>query len=186
MAIATGNSVAEALETAKAQLVEQQQQVETQLEQIRKGIDSIEGTLALFAGSSLSQGATAVKTESKPASRAATTVSKSASKPAKSNPRASKQASKRKGQANWSSYLRSEFKGQSIGEMIQIAGRRLGDQPFSTSDLMDEIFESNIPKDDRAAARNRILNALSLGTANGKYMRHGTGTYTLNAASSNA
>lgn len=196
---------------AKAKLLAQEQEVLAQLEQIRKGIESIETTIDVVCGDG---SIVPVKTKSTKVAKATATTSASVSSSADTNGAAPKSAAPvrktargrakstkapkatakpstkkaakassgrvlKRNNAGWQSYLHDEFKDMALTEVVETVFSRSPKTAMSSADLIDKIFTSDIPKAERTAARDRLLNILSIGVNENKWYRVKPGQYSI-------
>lgn len=106
-----------------------------------------------------------------------------------SSPASSKQGKKStstkepsKNTNDWQQYVKDEFYGATLSEAVSEVMQQHSKQVVEIAALLDNIFASNIPKEVRSTARERVSNVLSVGAKSGKWYRGQLGKYSMSQA----
>lgn len=202
----TSDLIRQNLLDAKAKLVSQEAALVSQLDQIRKGIESIDTTIQVVgtevglavsappklkkstskavtkpatprntrAPRAVKQADKKTKVPAKTAAKTATPTTKTTTAPVAKKPRKST-----KDDGGWQSFMVEEFKGKPLTEVVEVVFTRSPDALMGSTELIGQIFSADIPKKERTAARDRLLNILSIGVNEKKWYRAKPGQYTL-------
>ena len=191
------------LQTVEAELLEQESQLATQLEEARKKLRGLQAVISMFSESTDAASATTVKespspeetaiedseeetTASKPAkssgqTKKTTTQKKAAQK--KTTAKAKAPAKKKDGRAaTWQKYARPGVKNQSMPDAVRLILETQPKNEFKIADVMDALFEEKMPRAQYLKARNRISNVLSGGVRAGDWHKGDRGTYRMTKA----
>ncbi len=82
----------------------------------------------------------------------------------------------------WQQYVKDEFYGATLSEAVSEVMQQHEKQVVEIAAIIDAIFTSNIPKEVRSTARERVSNVLSVGAKNGKWYRGKLGKYSTSQA----
>jgi len=82
----------------------------------------------------------------------------------------------------WQQYVRDEFYGATLSEAVAEVMQQHSKQVLEIATIINAIFTSNIPKEVRGTARERVSNVLSVGAKNGKWYRGKLGKYSMSQA----
>lgn len=104
---------------------------------------------------------------------------KAAKAPAEKGPKGTSGRASKRNNAGWQTYLHDEFKDKALTEVVETVFSRSPKTAMSSSDLIDTIFTSEIPKTERTSARDRLLNILSIGVSENKWYRVKPGQYSV-------
>lgn len=224
----TSDVVRQNLLDAKAKLVSQEAALVSQLDQIRKGIESIDTTIQVVGtevglavsappkskkstSKAVTKSATPRKTRAPravkqvdkktkvPAKTAAKTATpttktttapvdvktrgrKKTTSPMATAPVAKKSRKSTKDDGGWQSFMVEEFKGKPLTEVVEVVFTRSPNALMGSTELIGQIFSADIPRKERTAARDRLLNILSIGVNEKKWYRAKPGQYTLTKA----
>ncbi len=83
-----------------------------------------------------------------------------------------------KGQA-WQNYVREKFRDTSLPQAVSSVMESQPKKVFSTSEVINTVFESEMPREVRGQAQNRVSNILSTGLKTNKWHRGKAGHYSL-------
>ncbi|MBF2078508.1 MAG: hypothetical protein IGR76_08300, partial [Synechococcales cyanobacterium T60_A2020_003] len=114
------------------------------------------------------------KVPAKTAAKTATPTTKTTTAPV-----AKKSRKSTKDDGGWQSFMVEEFKGKPLTEVVEVVFTRSPDALMGSTELIGQIFSADIPKKERTAARDRLLNILSIGVNEKKWYRAKPGQYTL-------
>ncbi len=84
--------------------------------------------------------------------------------------------------AIWQQYLQDEFITDSLAVAVFEVMQQQPDRVLEITAILDAIFVTEIPKDVRSTARERISNILSVGAKKGKWYRGEAGKYSMSQA----
>jgi hypothetical protein len=115
----------------------------------------------------------------KPRGRGKGVRNKTAAKSTTKAPRTPTRRSSKRNSTGWQSYLHDEFKDQALTDAVETVFSRSPKTAMSSADLIDKIFTADIPKAERTAARDRLLNILSIGVSENKWYRVKPGQYSI-------
>ncbi|KJH69515.1 hypothetical protein [Aliterella atlantica] len=82
----------------------------------------------------------------------------------------------------WQQYVKDEFYGATLSEAVAQVMQEHSEQVLEIAAIIDAIFTSNIPKEVRSTARERVSNVLSVGAKSGKWYRGQLGKYSMSKA----
>ena len=191
------------LQTVEAELLEQESQLATQLEEARKKLSGLQAVISMFSESADAFSTTAGEesplpedaaienseeetTASKPAKASGQTKKKVTQKKAaqkKTSVKAKAPAKKKDGRAaTWQKYARPGVKNQSMPDAVRLILETQPENEFKIADVMDALFEEKMPRAQYLKARNRISNVLSGGVRAGDWHKGDRGTYRMTAA----
>ncbi|EDX86337.1 hypothetical protein S7335_4040 [Synechococcus sp. PCC 7335] len=111
-----------------------------------------------------------------------TTTKASKPKASRGRPAKSKQSAastKRSGKADWQRYIQTTYKKSPLPDVIVSVLQAQPNNVFKIADVMNLVFQENMPKSHFLKARNRISNILSAGARDGVWHRGGNGTYSM-------
>ncbi len=113
------------------------------------------------------------KLQTKPSSSSTSSKPNKKSAPAK---KPSQQAD------TWQQYVIGEFSNAPLAEAVAQVMQQHSKQVIEIATIIDAIFTSEIPKELRSTARERVSNVLSVGAKKGKWYRGLTGKYSMSKA----
>lgn len=82
----------------------------------------------------------------------------------------------------WQQYVKDEFHGATLSEAVAEVMQQHEKEVVEIATIIDAIFTSNIPKEVRSTARERVSNVLSVGAKSGKWYRGQLGKYSMSQA----
>ncbi len=82
----------------------------------------------------------------------------------------------------WQQYVKDEFSNASLAEAVAEVMQQQPEQVLEIVTIIDTIFASDIPKEIRSTARERVSNVLSVGAKSGKWYRGKLGKYSMSKA----
>jgi len=191
------------LQTVEAELLEQESQLATQLEEARKKLSGLQAVISMFSESTDAASATTAKESPSPEETAIEDSEEetAASKPAKASRQTKKKATQKKAAqkkttakakapakkkdgraATWQKYTRPGVKNQSMPDAVRLILETQPENEFKIADVMDALFEEKMPRAQYLKARNRISNVLSGGVRAGDWHKGDRGTYRMSAA----
>lgn len=95
----------------------------------------------------------------------------------------SKKTTKKDGRAaSWQKYTRPGVKDDSIPDAVRLILETQPEKGFKIAEVMDALFQEDMPKSQYLKARNRISNVLSGGVRAGDWHRGERSTYRLSIA----
>lgn len=129
----------------------------------------------------------AVSEAPQPTEKKAATPKKAAAKKAITQKRtATKKATAKKKKdgraASWQKYTRPGVKNESIPDAVKLILETQPEKDFKIAEVMDALFQEDMPKAQYLKARNRISNVLSGGVRAGDWHRGARSTYRMSAA----
>lgn len=123
------------------------------------------------------------KSATKSAASKSTPTKASKPKASRGRPAKSKQtaaSTKRSGKTtDWQRYIQTTYKKSPLPDVIVSVLQAQPDNVFKIADVMNQVFQENMPKSHFLKARNRISNILSAGARDGVWHRGGNGTYSM-------
>ena len=189
------------LQSVEAELASQESQLTEQLSSLREKHESIRAVMSMFSGDAENAVAPAVE-----ASAVEAADESGKSEPAKAKPATSKQTAKKKTAttkkantkkvtpkktaakkkdgraATWQKYTRPGVDNASIPDAVRLILETQPKNEFKIAEVMDALFEENMPKAQYLKARNRISNVLSGGVRAGDWFKGDRGTYRMTKA----
>lgn len=123
-----------------------------------------------------------VEAKPKGKSRAKTTTAQK--RTAKKKKTTNKKTAKKKDgrAATWQKYTRPGVKDKSIPDAVRIILETQPDKDFKIAEVMDALFQEEMPKNQYLKARNRISNVLSGGVRDGEWFKGQRGAYRMTTA----
>lgn len=82
----------------------------------------------------------------------------------------------------WQQYVKNEFSNASLAEAVAQVMQQHSKQVVEIATIIDTIFVSDIPKELRSIARERVSNVLSVGAKSGRWYRGQLGKYSMSKA----
>ncbi len=79
----------------------------------------------------------------------------------------------------WQQYVKDEFYDATLSEAVAEVMQQHSKQVLETATIIDAIFASDIPKEIKSTARERVSNVLSVGAKSGKWYRGKLGKYSM-------
>ena len=185
------------LQTVEAELIAQEEALTAQLTELREKLNSLRTVLPMFEGEGGLPKEVAIspveepveKTEpetvdnspeDKPEKKRSSKGKKAAATTAKQKKPATKKKDGRA--ASWQKYARPGVKNQSMPDAVRLILETQPKNDFKIADVMDVLFEENMPKAQYLKARNRISNVLSGGVRAGDWFKGDRGTYRMTKA----
>ncbi|MGB7250901.1 MAG: hypothetical protein WBC73_18340, partial [Phormidesmis sp.] len=121
-----------------------------------------------------------------PAKKKAATPKKAASKKAiakkKTTPKKATAKKKDGRAASWQKYTRPGVKNESIPDAVRLILETQPEKDFKIAEVMEALFQEDMPKAQYLKARNRVSNVLSGGVRAGDWHRGARSTYRMSAA----
>ncbi|MGD1854461.1 MAG: hypothetical protein ACFB2W_09430 [Leptolyngbyaceae cyanobacterium] len=155
----------------------------TEIQDKRKGLQTV---IAMFDGSTNSNGRSAaaapVVTEAEDAEPAEDTVAAQLARvtKAKTIKKSAAKAEKKDGRtARWQRYVLDEHSQQRLQDVVANVLKAKSNDTFKITDVMSAIFEDDMPKTQFLKARSRISNILSAGARDSDWYRGRGGTYSM-------
>jgi phage shock protein A len=178
------------LQAILSDLTAQEEALTTQLQQLREQLSGLRAVIVMF-----DETATPAVETIAPATEAAVETSLSAATPQvkESAPAAAKQPAnakrtqstvkKQDGRAaSWQKYTRPGVKNASMPDAVRLILETQPSKDFKIAEVMDALFQEDMPKAQYLKARNRISNVLSGGVRAGDWYRGERSTYRLRRA----
>ncbi len=82
----------------------------------------------------------------------------------------------------WQQYVKDEFSNISLAEAVAQVMQQHSEQVLEIATVIDTIFASDITKELKSTARERVSNVLSVGTKKGNWCRGRLGKYSMSKA----
>lgn len=82
----------------------------------------------------------------------------------------------------WQQYIKDEFSNASLAEAVAEVMQQHEEKVLEIATIVDTLFTSEIPKEIRSTARERVSNVLSVGAKSGKWYRGKLGKYSMSQA----
>lgn len=83
---------------------------------------------------------------------------------------------------DWQQYVKDEFGNATLSVAVAEVMQQHSKQVLEIATILDAIFASDIPKQVKSTARERVSNVLSVGAKNGKWYRGQLGKYSMSQA----
>lgn len=184
---------------AESQLTEQEISLSAQiaaLQEKRRGLQSVISMFETADGKSINLSELPAATTStpkvvkaapkrragrKPNAKSAASVSKTSAKSSTTTSAIKQSGTRRRGgrKANWQTYVRPSYDDTPLPEVVESILKTRPRSRFKIAEVMNAIFQDDMPKTQFLKARNRISNILSAGARSGEWHRGRGGTYSV-------
>lgn len=181
------------LQAVEADLAAQEESISVQLKELREQLNGLRAVMPMFGGAAISNveepAPTTVESKSslltpKDQPIEAQSIEEQPALKAKAK---RKQATPKKKKtdgrtASWQKYTRPGVKSESIPDAVRLILETQPEKGFKIVEVMDALFQEDMPKAQYLKARNRISNVLSGGVRAGDWHRGERSTYRLSIA----
>ncbi len=190
------------LQTIEAELASQESQLTAQLASVQQKLSGIRAVMPMFSETAdnaarpvaeelavpatpepieaIETEATEVTEPKKTAQKKATAQKKTAVEKASAKEASTEKTDGRT--ATWQMYTRPGVRNESIPDAVRLILATQPENDFKIVDVMEALFQAEMPESQYLKARNRISNVLSGGVRAGDWHKGDRGTYRMTAA----
>lgn len=185
-------SVLPQLQTIESDLAAQEETLTARLKELREQLKGVRAVMPMFEGTAVSTVEAPAPATDETAGTSPSPVTSPVEEPtpeeehpapkAKTKRKQATSKNKKDGRAaSWQKYTRPGVKSESIPDAVRLILETQPEKDFKIVEVMDALFQEDMPKSQYLKARNRISNVLSGGVRAGDWHRGERSTYRLTA-----
>ena len=180
----------EKLKAIEAELTAQEASLSAQLAALQAKLKAVRSVISMFSeDSSASETVESTPVEISEVTEEKTAPKKAATKAKATRKSAGKGKSSGKGKKNkdgraatWQKYVRPGVKNESIPDAVKLVLSTQPEKAFAIAEVMEALFQDDMPRAQYLKARNRVSNVLSGGVRAGDWHRGGRSAYSIKEA----